>query len=371
MKKNLREVMDRWLRLVRREMPHEILLSVSLPRSPAAQAEFEGRDQTWKERDCLCNSDAEWVVRQCQLNAETTNAIEDDTLPSASPHVHFGESVYSGLLGGKIRYIGSASHTCSGAEPLLPTWDALDKLRLDDDSPVLKQVLKILELAACRSGKEFFLGHFILIDALNLAVELRGTTQAYTDLFAFPDELRRLMEFGIELNEWFLRHQERVIGPHNRAVSGGHPLTGRGPMQGTVSESVDAYTLCHPRTYVDFGLDYQSRLLQRIGGAMMHMHGTAVFDLLPHVAKLKGLLAVQVGNDLHGGESFPLLPRLREARSLAGDVPLDRLRLSAEEFELGIRARLLVGNAHYVVPCESPDQARRYIEMARNYRAEQ
>jgi hypothetical protein len=326
MKKNLREVMDRWLRLVQRQMPHEILLSVSLPRSPAAQAEFEGRDQTWKERDCLCNSDAEWVVRQCQLNAETTNAIEDDTLPSASPHVHFGESVYSGLLGGKIRYIGSASHTCSGAEPLLPTWDA---------------------------------------------VELRGTTQAYTDLFAFPDELRRLMEFGIELNEWFLRHQERVIGPHNRAVSGGHPLTGRGPMQGTVSESVDAYTLCHPRTYVDFGLDYQGRLLQRIGGAMMHMHGTAVFDLLPHVAKLKGLLAVQVGNDLHGGESFPLLPRLREARSLAGDVPLDRLRLSAEELELGIRARLLVGNAHYVVPCESPDQARRYIEMARNYRAEQ
>ena len=370
MKKNLREVLDRWLRLVRRQMPHEILLSVPLPPSPAVRAEREGRDQIWKDRDCLCNSDPEWVVRQCRLNAEATNAIEDDSFPTASPHVHFGESVYSGLLGGKIRYIGTASHTCSGAEPLLPTWDGLDKLRLDDDNPVLQQVLKILELAASNSGQEFFLNHFILIDALNLAVELRGTTQAYVDLFACPDELRRLMEFGIELNEWFVRHQQRVIRPHNRAVSGGHPLTGHGPMWGTLSESIDAYTLCHPRVYLDFGLEYQSRLLQRIGGGMMHTHGTAVFDLLPHVAKLRGLLGTQVGNDLHAGETFPLLPRLRDARALAGDVPLVRLRLSAEEFERGIEGRLLVGNAHYVVPCETPDQARRYIDMARNYRAE-
>ncbi len=369
MKKNLTDVMDRWVRLVRREMPHEILLCTAVPPSPAFQAALDGRDQTWKNRDCLCNSDPEWVVRHCQLNAEAINAVEDDTLPIVCPHLHFGESVCSGLLGGKVRYIGTASHTCSGAEPLLPTWDGLDELRLDDDNPILKQVLKMLELAAANSRQEFFLTHFILMDALNLAVELRGTTQAYIDLIVCPDELRRLMEFGIELNEWFLRHQENVIRPHNQAVSGGHPITGRGPMWGAIFDSVDAYTLCHPQTYLDFGLEYQSRLLERIGGGMMHTHGTAVFDLLPHVAKLKGLMATQVGNDLHGGETFPMLPKLREARALAGEVPLVKLRLSAEEFERGIRARLLVGNAQYVVPCETPDQARRYIEMARNYRA--
>ncbi len=153
MKKNLQDAIARWLRLVRREMPREILLCVGLPLSPEVEAELQARDQTWKDRECLCLSDPQWVVRQCELSAAAINAVEDDTLPNAYPHAHFGESLYSGLLGGKIRYIGTANATCSGAEPLVHTWEDIDRLRLDDDNPILGQVSDMLKFAADNSGR--------------------------------------------------------------------------------------------------------------------------------------------------------------------------------------------------------------------------
>jgi len=368
MKKNLEHVIERWCRLVRRQMPREILLCTGLPPSAEQQAEMEDRDPTWRERDCLCLSDPEWVVRQCQLAARAVAQIEDDTLPMACPHFHFGESVISGLLGGTLRYVGTASRTCSGAEPLVRDWSDLEQLKLDDDNPVLKQVLGILELTAAHSDHEYLLSYFILMDALNLAVELRGTTQAYIDLYTSPAELRRLLAFGVELNEWFFRHQERIIRPHNERVAG-RAWARLTAAWSTAWDSVDAYTLCKPQVYREFGMEYQACLLKRIGGAMMHMHGTAMFDLLPLVAELEGLKGIQVGTDLHNSETFPLLPRLREARALAGDVPLVRLSLTAEEFERGVQDRLLVGNAQYSVPCDTAEQAHRYIEMASRYRS--
>lgn len=361
--------MGRWLRLVRREARQEILLSTPLPPSAAMKDALAARDSNWSDRDCLCGSDPEWVLRQCVLQSEQAAAVDDDTLPIAYPHLHFGESLYSALLGGKVHYVGTGSQTCSGAEPLLRDWEELGRLRLDDENPSLRQVLDILRFVAARSEGRFFLMYFIFIDTLNLAVELRGTTQAYLDVHEAPDKLRRLMEFGIELNTWFFRHQQQIILPHNEAASGGHPLTRVAPRWGVGWNSVDAYTLCHPRVYVELGQAYQRELLKRVGGAEMHMHGTALLDLLPHVARLEGLASIQAGNDLHAGATFALLPELKRLRRLAGDVPLTHLCLTPEEFETGIQERMLVGAAHYVVPCRRPEQAERYLRMAREYRA--
>ncbi len=102
----------------------------------------------------------------------------------------------------------------------------------------------------------------------------------------------------------------------------------------------------------------------------MHTHGVRLLELLPMIAEIPALTAIQVGRDLPDGKGLPLLDLLPELREATGDIPLIRCLLWQDEFERGLREHRLVGGAHYVVRCPAldADQVSRWMEQVYAYR---
>ena len=354
------QVLERNRRFYRRQLGDGILFRASLPSSGSPWD-----DEDWGERECLCLTDMEGIIERIRQALRASQEVEDDSIPVGYPTVHFGESVYSAILGGEIKFVGNRLHTCSGAQPLLHDWSDLEKLRLDAENPWALVFLDSLRRAVQLACGDFLIVPFITIDALNLAVELRGTTQAYLDLHESPQELRRLMAFGVELNVWFYQLQQEVIRDYNLAALG-DPLA----LALTLPTlSIDAYDICHESAYRDFGLEFHQALIKRLEGGHMHTHGTGLFRLLPYVVKLRGLTSLQLGGDLYSGETIPMLEHLPELRRLTADIPLF-VSLTQEEFELGLRERILPGGASYSVLCPDVATANDLAAQAREYRPE-
>jgi len=169
------------------------------------------------------------------------------------------------MLGGRIRFVGTPAYTCSGADPLLTDWTserASGTAPTCLDAEVPGRASRAAELDRCG----MFFWNFVTIDTLNLAVELRGSTEAFLDVNASPRELGELMRFGVDYAHWFHRLEQEIIGPHNLAVADGHRFAVEAPYIGLPWSSVDAYLLCDARVYRDLGLSYHAEFFQRCGG---------------------------------------------------------------------------------------------------------
>jgi len=104
-KKNMAQSVERNKCFLKRQMQDGILLKTRVRNNPYALN--ESRDKSWITRPPLCITDKEWVIETCRRNAMVYQDIDDDTIPVEYPTLHFGESVYSYLLGGDVKFVGN------------------------------------------------------------------------------------------------------------------------------------------------------------------------------------------------------------------------------------------------------------------------
>jgi len=364
-KKNMAEAVERNTKFLKRQMQDRILFKACVPDNPYLIEENRSRD--WITRPALSVSDKEWVIDNCRRKAMIYQNIDDDTIPKEYPTVHFGESVYSYLLGGDVQFVGSEYHTCSGAKPLVCTEEDLDNLKGYDSNynDNTKTFINSAEYFAKEANGDFMIRYFIAADALNLAVELLGTTEAY---FMVGDKdhhslLCKIMEFGIDYVYWFYKLQKEIYRDCNSAALFDDDFY---DLYDKPFYSVDAYTICDSDTYVGMGFEYQQELIRKIGGGLMHMHGTGLLRLLPHIAKLQGLTIIQCGRDLYSSEYLGF-ENIQEFRKLAGEVPLS-ISISEDEFITGIKNKTLPGNVKYTCWVKDIDTANRFADMAKEYK---
>lgn len=360
-KKNYNEAVKRNKQFLKRQLTDGILFKASVKLNPYAIA--EDRDKTWTTRQCLSISDKEWVIRDCARKAQIYSQIDDDTIPEGYPTLHYGESVYSYLLGGDVQFVGNQYQTCSGAKPLIFGESDLYKLEGFKDGERVKAFTESARFFAREADCNFFLKYFISIDALNLAVELLGTTEAYIMLTDDERLMRKIMEFGVDYNEWFYRLQKDIYRANNAAALGDGELY---ELYDKTWYSVDAYDVCSTDTYKHMGFEYQQELIRRVGGGMLHTHGTGLLRLLPFISQLKGLSVLQLGRDLYGGETLEF-GRLRDFRKATGDTPL-QFYASEAEFLEGIKKKSLPGGVEYVCGVDTIETANRLAYMAKEYR---
>ncbi|MCL2527153.1 MAG: hypothetical protein FWE42_01950 [Defluviitaleaceae bacterium] len=361
-KKNYQEAVARNKRFLKREMMDGILFKATVSQNPYAKE--ENRDRTWQDRECLAVTGKEWIMSNFRSNTSIYQDIEDDTIPTIYPTLHFGESIYSALLGGEIQFVGSEYHTCSGAKPLIREASDLEKIKDYHENKWVKIFTESAAYFAAETKGDFWLNYMISIDALNLAVELLGTTEAYQMLYDDEVLLNKIMAFGIDFNYWFYKHQKSIYEKNNRAALYDAEFY---DLYDKTWYSIDAYTICNPDMYVKFGLEYQQELINRVGGGMLHTHGTALLQLLPHISRLKGLGRLQIGRDLYSGEHMGL-EHLHDTRKMTGDTPL-QINASHEEFTSRLQNRSLPGGVEYLVHVETVDEANRLAYLAKGYHA--
>jgi hypothetical protein len=205
------------------------------------------------------------------------------------------------------------------------------------------------------------------MDALNFACELRGPTSAYLDFYEHPEELKKLMEIALDFNIRFQEAQMAITGTYMEGSF--NYLTRWAPFPSSICLSVDAYVVCTVQHYVDYGFDYQARLLKHFGQGCMHFHCNRT-DLAAEVAKLPGLILFQYGSDSRDPVSaFDRLPEMRQA---VGDIPI-QIGCSLNEFTAGLNKHSLLPNVWYGVArgdsaALTPDEANHLMENVRTYR---
>jgi hypothetical protein len=118
-------------------------------------------------------------------------------------------------------------------------------------------------------------------------------------------------------------------------------------------------------TFEKWGVEPVERIFARYDGGFTHLHSNGR-HLMEAACRLKGLRAIQLGDDKGVPRSFDILPELRRR---AGDMPLV-VPVSFDDFTAAMRAHRLVGGCLYTVDdVPDADAANRTSEQVRRYRA--
>jgi len=362
--KNFQEAIGRNISFHNGEMTDGILLTLSLP---STSGDYYGRknesDKIWKERECYIVEEQNRIdlINEYINKIESRPIINDDYVPVEYPTLHLGESYCAAMLGADVTFYGTANYTCSGAKPIIKTIKDLEKLVINQNNYWLKFIQSALKHFCELAGGKMLLVPIIAMDALNLAVELMGSTEAYTAVYENPDLLHKIMDFGVEYMTYIYKIQDAIIRPYNNQT-----INADSSVFGGMLMSVDAYTVCNPKIYETMGLEYQQKLLNQVGYGYMHMHGFGLDILLPLTAKLRGIKNYKLGRDLKAQENLPF-ESIKWMRKILGDDKQMSTYLSQEEFISGINNKTLPFNAHYSCWTDNLDTAKKMVEMAKNY----
>jgi len=324
---------------------------------------------TGTERDLPSKEE---IFERLDADMQGRAEVEHDSLPVAYGCLDWGESGFAAFLGAKVHFYsrggGDGAYsggTYSWAEPLLDDWEKLDSLEFRETNPYYERFVDTLEYLVGRSQGLFGINAFLLIDVLELAMELRGSTHALLDVYDHREELSRLMALGAEMNARILEREYEIIP----AFRGGRFtwIGGWVPHLAPVPLSVDPYVYCDAWVYRDLGIEYQEALLERFGSGFMHLHGYRL-DLLEMICRMPGMLFVQ-GIEAGGGIGKGAFQHLDEIKRVAGDMPL-LISCEYREFLQAMDARRLPGGVLYSVHgVPSVYAANKTMETVRQYQA--
>jgi hypothetical protein len=366
-KRDLDATLDRRRRFFGREMQDSILASLGCVQVDTGD-EWDRFDARWgayedgERRPFPCNEE---VFERETVGMEKRGQVEDDWLPVSYSILDAGESMVCGMFGKDMEFIHRAHRPAfSVPMPFLPDYASLSDCRFSLDNPWTQRFLSIQDYFEQHAGSHCAQHPCLTMDALNFVCEVRGATQTYIDVYEHPDELRKLMEIGLDFNIRFQNAQRDRIA---RFREGCFEWLGQWvPYASAVSLSVDAYVLCSPRTYADLGFEYQCRLVEHFGHGLMHFHCNRT-DLAREVAKLPGLELFQYGGDPR--DPRPDIDYLPEMRAILGDTPI-MAACSLDLFRARLDSSALPPNVWYHVHGEpiTVDQGNRLAAKVRNYR---
>jgi hypothetical protein len=364
---NLDETLDRRARFFKREMQDSILVSFDSV-AVDTSAEWDRFDRKWgvpevgSRRAFPSNEE---IFERETIGMAKRGEVQDDWLPVSYSILDAGESMIRGLFGKDMEFLHRRHQAAfSLPEVLMPDYSSLPDCKFSLDYPWTRKFLSVQEYFAEHARGLLTQHPCLTMDALHFAGEMRGVTQAYLDIYEHPDELRQLMEIGLDFNIRFQEAQRDRIPVYK---DGCFVWLGDWvPFSNAVALSVDAYVVCSPECYAAWGFEYQSRLIKHFGHGFLHFHCNRT-DLAAEAAKLPGLELFQFGGDPK--DPKPEIEHLPEMRAAVGDIPI-QIYCSMGDFLSRLDAGTLPTNVWYHVgQSVSVQQANQLMERVRNYHA--
>ena len=366
-KHNSEQALDRLFEFYNRRMQDQILAHIWVPvpnpvvenepQDPEADVVKERDPVSWKRPHLMLEG-----MRAYVRSVASRENYDDRTVPSCSPAHGFEGGLETVMLGGKVKWIGTLYHTYGvPEEPLIKNYDEFDWRLPSEDNIWLQRFLDSFRYMVERANGEFAVNYVCVIDAMNLAVQLRGTEQAYLDMYDHPDELHRLMEWGYELNKYLYDRAMAILKPYNDSLYGEHPIK---KYSSVPAMSVDAYSLCASGALSKWGLDQLSRFSTYTGGGNFHIHENGR-QVIEEFVKIKDVMNCHFSD----GAGYPRTFDMRwDIRRRMQDVPMS-IACSKDELIQGLRQRDLPGNTMYGSYGGTIEEAREIMKMVRDYRA--
>src|SRR3989339_1274301 len=212
--------------------------------------------------------------------------IMDDSVPAAQLK-EFDQGLYGGLFGGDVRFTcdPNTGFITSMVPPILNDWSEVEKLSFTEDNYWYKQYLQHLDVFGKASEGRYGVSHFIMINGLNFAYELRGATETYMGVEECPEIIEKVFELAFEVN----LHIHKIFF---KKV----PLIEKGTCSGMaqwipgqiVSESLDPFHMTSIDYFEKWGRGPVEKIFSQFDGGITHIHGNGR-HLLEAASTIKGL----------------------------------------------------------------------------------
>jgi hypothetical protein len=335
---------ERFKRLWSREAPDKILVKIDIqdPENPTVMHAMQ------KVPDYKAMVD-EWE-KGFELNRE----IADDNLPVV--YGELGGYIIGGFLGAGV------SWGAGGAYPQKLIHDMKDYTKylvFDENNEYYRMQINFTKYLAERSKGRFGFTEMITIDGLNFLDCVRHG-DAYTDIYDYPEEIRKIMDFASDLNIKLVKEQRRLIDTYRGGRFNFYQIWTPGE---TIFISVDAYGQCGPEVFEKFGRKYVQRLIDEFKGGWLHVHSDAM-RLLPNYITLDNLVAIGLEDWIKPPRAIEHIDDIIE---ITGDVPL-MINIERDELLGMMEAGSLPGNTLYWVGgVTTVKEANRIAEQAYGY----
>ncbi len=294
--------------------------------------------------------------------------VHDDSIPSAYLS-EMDQGLYGGLVGGEVRFLsdpgwGWISSMC---KPILRDWPEFDQLKPfdpdDADNEWLQRYLRQLDIFVEEARGKWAISHFILIDSLNFAYELRGATETYMGLIDYPETMKRVIDYAFDLNV----KVQAIFFDRAPLIEGGTPSNFAEWIPGgrIVSESIDPFHMTSVGYFEEWGREPVERMFAAFDGGVIHVHGNGR-HLLRAASTLTGLKAILLGDDTGFPPAYEILDQVKEQ---TGDVPLIVFGVEYGEFCRALEEHRLPGGVLYhVKDVPDLDSANRCMDRVREYK---
>jgi hypothetical protein len=292
--------------------------------------------------------------------------VRDDSIPSAYLS-EMDQGLYGGLVGGEARFLSDPDYgwISSMVKPILNDWSEFDQLApFDPDDPHnewLERYECQIDIFLEESRSKWGISHFILIDSLNFAYELRGATETYYGVMDHPEMMRQVIDYAFDLNV----RVQNIFFDRVPLLEGGTCSNFAGWIPGRiVSESIDPFHMTSVDYFEEWGREPAERMFSAFDGGVIHIHGNGR-HLLKAASTLKGLRAILLGDD----KGFPLAYEILDwVKEQTGDVPLMVFDVGFGEFSQALTEHRLPGGVLYhVKDVPDVDSANRCMDLVRDY----
>jgi len=363
-KNNLKQTLDRFVEFYEGRMGNGIMATIGYPsQNPGKPKPKENNEnQQARVRECLILEKPRICVDGMEKTAAHLRDSLSDVIPIGYPTGSFGESIWAALFGGEIVFSGTDTATWSHCmSPPIEDLEAFTFPRIEMRNPWLMKMLDVTAFFVNNIEPVCDVTPFIFYDCLNLLVELRGASTAYTDLYDHPDLVNRFVDWSVDVNMQVFDAQAELLKKFTDAAIGEHPFRkyshARIPML-----SIDAYGMCDAKIYKQYGLEQHQRIVSHYGGARLHIHGNGR-RLCELVAQIKGLNYCLMGDDVGFPPAWTIV---RELKKRMHPVPIG-VRIPREAFLMGLKENNLPGGVMYHLSAESLPEANTIMEQVFEY----
>ncbi len=231
-----------------------------------------------------CDQLITWLLRFREAHAY----LNDDWMPVLRPRIGIAE--FSSFLGGEVKYGGNTSYH------IHPLNDISDwrSLRLDRGQPHYAALLDGMAYLK-EKGKEygFFSALRGLYGPMDIANAVRGNDLFY-DFYDDPEETKAFLDLCAEAASWNHENQRPLATDVMGGVIAGMDVWMPGNAIGHISE--DATCLCSPDSYLEFGLPFTEKLVDRYDFAVLHVHSIGR-KLIPLFRRMEKIRVFQLSGD--------------------------------------------------------------------------
>jgi hypothetical protein len=298
----------------------------------------------------------EATVDEWEKGFELNRGIEDDNLPVV--YGELGGYILGGFLGANVNWGAGGAYS---GKLIKEMQKYEENLHFNEKNKYYQMQINYLKYLSTRSQGRFGFTEMITIDGLNFLDCVRHG-DAYTDIYDYPHEITKIMDFASDLNIKLVKEQRKYIDAYKGGRFNFYQIWTPGE---TIFISVDAYGQCSAEVFEKFGRKYVQRMIDAFKGGWLHVHSDAM-RLIPNYVKLKNLVAI-------GLEDWIKPPRaiehIDEIIEITGELPL-MINIERGELLAKMDAGSLPGNILYWVGgVRTADDANSIAETAYQYRS--